>query len=335
VRKGVVWAVAAVILLAGEMQAETHKFKPTKGTQTFAVREPVLKVKPGDVVETETLYGSFYDPALKEGLGEWPGEVGPFLIEGATPEDTLVVRILRLRTNRDHAISVHEPGFISAVASDRYTRMLNPPITRRRYVWRLERNGTVGVLDLAALPTSGQASKKRVEVPLRPMLGRVAVAPEGEEAFGGLWPGNFGGNMDASDVGEGATIYLPVFHDGAYFYFGDGHALQGDGEICGSGLETTMAVTFEFQVIKGKKIAWPRIETADYIMTVGSVRPLSDALRIAAVEMVEWVAAEYGFDKWDAYQFVSQVAEMRVANMVDPNYSVVVKVAKRLLPPRP
>ena len=96
-----------------------------------------------------------------------------------------------------------------------------------------------------------------------------------------------------------------------------------------------MAVTFEFQLIKGKKIAWPRIETAEHIMTVGSVRPLSDALRIAAVEMVEWVAAEYGFDKWDAYQFVSQVAELRVANMVDPNYSVVVKLAKRLLPQRP
>ncbi len=324
-RKGVVWAVAAVILLAGKMQAETHKFKPTKGVPTFAVREPVLKVKPGDVVETETLYGSFYDPALQEGLGEWPGEVGPFVIEGATPGDTLVVKILRLRTNRAAAVSVHEPGFISAVASDRYTRMLNPPIPRQRYVWRLEKNGTVGVLDLSA-------SKKRVEVPLRPMLGRVAVAPEGEEAFGGLWPGNFGGNMDASDVGEGATVYLPVFHEGAYFYFGDGHALQGDGEICGSGLETTMAVTFQFGLIKGKKIAWPRIETAEHIMTVGSVRPLSDALRIAAVEMVEWVAAEYGFDKWDAYQLVSQVAEMRVANMVDPNYSVVVKVPKRYLP---
>lgn len=305
-------------------RAETHAFKPAVGVQTFAVREPVLRVKPGDIVETETLYGGYYERAG----GEWPGEVGPLYIEGATPADTLVVKILRLRPNRDHAVSTHTPGFISAVAGDMYTRMLNQPIPARRYVWRLEKNRTVGVLELTA-------SGKRLEVPLRPMLGRVAVAPAGSEAFGGLWPGNFGGNMDASDVGEAATVYLPIFHEGAYFYFGDGHALQGDAEICGSGLETTMEVTFQFELIKGKKIGWPRIENDEFIMTVGSVRPLSDALRIAAVEMIEWVAADYGLEKWDAYQAVSQLAVLRVANMVDPNYSVVVKVAKRYLPPRP
>lgn len=313
--------LVAFAVLAAPMRAETKKFKPGKGVQTFAVREPVLRVQPGDVVETESLYGGYYEKAG----GAWPGEVGPFYIEGATPNDTLVVKILRLRTNRDHAVSTHTPGGISAVASDRYTRMLNTPIPAKRYVWKLEKNGTIGVLDLPD-------SKKRLEVPLSPMLGRVAVAPAGEEAWGGLWPGNFGGNMDVSDVREGATVYLPVFHDGAYFYFGDGHALQGDGEICGSGLETTMEVTFQFELIKGKKVAWPRIENDEYIMTVGSVRPLSDALRIAAVEMVEWLENEYKFDRWDAYQTVSQLAVMRVGNMVDPNYAVVVKIPKRLLP---
>ena len=314
-------AIALLLLfLPSAARGETHKFKPTKGVQTFAVREPVLKIKPGDVVETETLYGDWY---ARDG-GAWPGEVGPFYIEGATKNDTLVVKILRLRTNRDHAVSTHTPGGISAVASDRYTRMINEPIPRRRYVWRIEKDGTVGVLDLPN-------SKKRLEVPLSPMLGRVAVAPDGEEAWGGLWPGNFGGNMDVSDVREGATVYLPIFHDGAYFYFGDGNALQGDGEICGSGLETTMEVTFEFGLIKGKKIAWPRIENADEIMTVGSVRPLSDALRIAAVEMIEWLVAEYGFEKSEAYQTVSQLARIRVGNMVDPNYSVAVKMPKAVL----
>ena len=315
-------ALAATVLLGAQgSPAQARKFKPERGVQTFAVREPVLRVKSGDIIETETLYGGYYNPA---GPGPWPGEVGPFYVEGATTNDTLVVKIIRLRTNRDHAVSTHTPGFISAVASDRSTRMLNDPIPARRYVWRLTENGTKGVLDLTA-------SGKRIEVPLSPMLGRVAVAPAGEEAFSGLWPGNFGGNMDASDVREGATVYLPVFHDGAYFYFGDGHALQGDGEICGSGLETTMEVTFQFELIKGKKIAWPRIENSDYIMTVGSVRPLGDALRIASVEMIEWIMADYKLDKWDAYQIVSQVAEMRIANMVDPNYSVVVKIPKRVL----
>lgn len=206
--------------------------------------------------------------------------------------------------------------------------MLNEPIPRRRYVWRLEKNRTVGVLEL---PASGT----RLEVPLSPMLGRVAVAPALEQAFAAPWPGNFGGNMDASDVREGAAVYLPIFYEGAYFYFGDGHALQGDGEICGSGLEATMEVTFQFDLIKSKKIAWPRIENDEFIMTVGSVRPLSDALRIAAVEMIEWLAADYGLEKWDAYQAVSQLAVIRVANMVNPNYSVVVKIPKRYLPRRP
>lgn len=309
-----------IIALAAPASGQAKKFTPTKGVQTFAVREPVLHVKPGDVVETETLYGDYY---AKPG-GAWPGEVGPFYVEGATTNDTLVVKIVRLKPNRDHAVSTHTPGFISALAADRSTRMLNEPIPPRHYVWRITNDGTTGVLDL-------EKSGKRIDVPLRPMLGRVATAPAGEEAFSGLWPGNFGGNMDASDVTEGATVYLPIFHDGAYFYFGDGHALQGDGEFCGSGLETTMAVTLQFELIKGKKIAWPRIENETHIMVVGSVRPLSDALRIAGVEMVEWVAADYGLEKWDAYQVVSQLAEIRVANMVDPNYSVVVKMPKKVL----
>jgi len=314
-------ATPLLLAFSTAAQSETRRFKPTQGVQTFAVREPVLRIKPGDIVETETLYGGYY---ARPG-GEWPGEVGPLYIEGATPNDTLVVKILRLRPNRDHAVSTHTPGGYSAIAGDRYTRMLNEPIPRRRYVWRLEKNGTIGVLELTE-------SKKRLEVSLSPMLGRVAVAPEGDQAWDGMWPGNFGGNMDVSDIREGATLYLPIFHDGAYFYFGDGHALQGDGEVCGSGLETTMEVTFQFDLIKGKRIAWPRIESDEFIMTVGSVRPLSDALRIAAVEMVEWLATEYRFDKWDAYQVVSQLAQMRVGNMVDPNYAVVVKIPKRYLP---
>src|SRR5918995_437607 len=274
------------------------KFEPTHGVPTFAVREPVLRVKPGDIVETRSFSrpGDYYERAG----GAWPGEVGPFHIEGATADDTLVVRILKLRPNRDTAVSALNPGGISAVVGDSRTRMLNEPLPARRFVWRLDRARNVGILDLP-----GSASKS-IEMPLRPMLGRLAVAPAGEEAFGGLWPGNFGGNMDASDAREGTTVYLPIFHDGALFYFGDGHALQGDGEIVGSGLETTMDVTFQFDVIKGRKIRWPRYEDAEYIMVAGSVRPLVDAFRIAHVELIEWLVGEYGFERMGAYQVVSQ-----------------------------
>ncbi|HZB25103.1 MAG TPA: acetamidase/formamidase family protein [Vicinamibacterales bacterium] len=319
-------AALFLAFLAQQPTTQPIRFEPTHGVPTFAVRDPILRLKPGAVVRTRTFSkpGDYYE--VKG--GPWPGEVGPFLIEGATTADTLVVRILELRPNRDHAVSAVNPAGISAVAGDSRTRMLNDPLPAKRFEWRLDRERNVGILDLP------DSASKRIEMPLRPMLGRLAVAPEGAEAFGGLWPGNFGGNMDAADAREGTTVYLPVFHDGAYFYFGDGHARQGDGEICGSGLETTMDVTFQFDVIKGQRIRWPRMEDADDIMVAGSARPLVDAFRIAQVELIEWLVADYGFDKLDAYQVVSQGGHSRVANVVDPNYTVVAKFPKSLLPGR-
>jgi amidase len=321
-------ATVLALIAVAPVAAETRKFVPTSGVQTFAVREPVLRVTPGDVVETQTFSkpGDYYDPQTG---GPWPGEVGPFYVEGAAPGDTLVVKILKLRPNRDVAISNLRRSGISAVAGDSSTRMLNDPLPERRFVWRLDRQRMIGILDLPA------STSKRIELPLSPMLGRVSVAPAGEEAWGGMWPGDFGGNMDASDVREGTTVYLPVFHEGAYFYFGDFHALQGDGEIIGSGLESTADVTFQFELQKGRKIRWPRLEDATHIMVAGSVRPLSDALRIAYVELIEWLVADYGFDKIDAYQVASQAGTVRVANMVDPNYTVVAKFPKSALPKRP
>lgn len=311
------------IVFAATAMAETHKFVPKSGAATYAVRPPVLRVKPGDIVESPTfsLPGDYYD---KEG-GAWPGEVGPFYVEGATPDDTLIVRILKVQLNRDTAVSFVRPAGLSALATDGRLRLLNDPLPARRFVWRLDRARSVGVLDLPG------SAAGRVEIPLSPMVGRVAVAPAGEEAFGGLWPGAFGGNMDASDVREGASVHLPIFHEGALVYFGDIHAAQGDGEVCGSGLETTAVVTLQFDLVKGKRIAWPRIEDATHIMVAGSGRPLIDAFRIAHVELIEWLVAEYGFEKMEAYQVLSQVGTARVANVVDPLYTVVAKFPKSLL----
>jgi len=161
--------------------------------------------------------------------------------------------------------------------------------------------------------------------------GVIAVAPRGQEAFSGLWPGDFGGNMDAPEVREGTTVYLPVFHDGAYLYFGDGHARQGEGEVAGTGLETSMSVILHVDLVKGKRIDWPRLEDANHIMVAGSARPLIDAFRIAHVELIEWLQ-EYGFGKTDAYALLGQLAENTVANIVDPAYTVLAKFPKRFLP---
>lgn len=301
----------------------THRFKPTVGHTTFAARPPVLTVKPGDTLESESLWGEWYERAG----GKWPGEVGPIAIEGAEPGDTLVVHVLKVKPNRDTAVST-QGGTFGALVPDGYTGFLNEMFPRGRYVWRLDRAKMTGTVDLPG------SAMKQMTVPLSPMLGRVATAPEGDEAFNGLWPGRFGGNMDTPDVREGTTVYLPVNYKGALFYFGDGHALQGDGEICGSGLETSMEVAFRFDLVKGQKVAWPRLEDADHIMVAGSARPLSDALRISFVELINWLVADYGFNKADAYQLTSQVATVRVANMVDPLYTVVAKFPKKHLPPK-
>lgn len=307
-------AVAAVL-------AETHRFEPTVGYQTYAVREPVLRVAPGDVVETQTLFSTFF----VEPEGAWPGEVGPIYIEGATPEDTLVVEILRLRPNIDSGRSGTSRGF-AVLTQTKNTPMLHEPVPDKFFLWRIDREGMTARLELP------QSRLKQVEVDLVPMLGRLATAPSGEQAISGGVPYDFGGNMDTSLAREGATVYLPIFHEGAYFYFGDVHALQGDGEITGTGIETSADVTFRFDLIKGQKIEWPRLENDEFIMVAGSVRPLLDAFRIAHVEMVKWLEADYGFDRWEAMQLLSQVGEAQIANVVDPNYTIVSKFPKRYLP---
>jgi len=313
-------ALALLAMNPSPAAAETHRFKPTVGYPTFAVRPPVLTVKPGDVLESESLWGEWYEKAG----GKWPGEVGPIAIEGAEPGDTLTVDILKVRPNRPTAVST-QGGRFGALVPDSGTAFLNDMFPRGRYVWRLDRERMTGTVDLPG------SRLRTVTIPLRPMLGRVAVAPEGDEQFGGLWPGPFGGNMDVSDVREGTTVSLPVFHAGALFYFGDGHAAMGDGEVCGSGLETSMDVTLRFGLVKKKAIAWPRLEDAGSLMVAASARPLSDALRLSFVELVHWLVAEHGFDTADAYQLVSQSATIRVANMVDPLYTVVARFPKSLL----
>ncbi len=313
-------AGVVVLLLAAIAAQDTVRFTPTVLHPTFAVREPVLRVKPGTVLVTKTGFGPYY---TEEG-GAFPGEVGPIWVEGATTNDILVVRIRQVRPNHGLAASRVNPAF-GGLQTDARMRLLNPPIEARRYLWQLD---TVRMVGTTPMPASRIG---RAEVDLRPMLGRVAVAPRGQEAFSGLWPGDFGGNMDAPEVREGTTVYLPIFHDGAYFYFGDGHARQGEGEVAGTGLETNMDVILELDLIKGRTIDWPRLEDEEYVMVAGSARPLIDAFRLAHVELIEWMEEEWGFDRWDAYALLGQVAESTVANIVDPAYTVVAKVKKRYL----
>ena len=137
--------------------------------------------------------------------------------------------------------------------------------------------------------------------------------------------------MDVPDVKPGNRVYLPIFNHGALFYTGDCHANQGQGEVCGVGLEISSKVTVIFDVIKGKRIEWPRIESAKAIMVVGSAKPMEDAARIAYVELVLWMEEEFGFSRWEAYELLSQVGGLYVGNMVDTTYSLVASIAKSYL----
>ena len=313
--------VLTILLCSAHAAAETIEFTPTKGSSTYAVREPVLRVRPGDILVTNTLFSDFFT----DKDGPWPGEVGPIYIEGATADDTLVIKILKIRPNAATGRSGTSPYYASLTSTGN-TPMLHDPVPEKTYIWKINTDKMTAQLDL---PNS---EMKTIEVILAPMLGRLATAPAGEQSILGGVPYDFGGNMDTPETREGATVYLPIFHQGAYFYFGDVHALQGDGEITGMGIETSADVTLQFDLIKGKTIAWPRIEDQEYIMVAGSVRPLMDAFRIAHVEMIKWLEEEYGFDRWEALQVFSQVGIARIANVVDPNYTIVAKFPKKYLP---
>jgi amidase len=320
------WLLPSVVIIALGAGAvptagEVVRFKAAAGVQTYAVRKAVLTVKAGDILETNTLWSDWF--AGKD--APWPGEVGPIDIEGAMPGDTLIVRILKIRPNAPLGRSGTSTVYGSIVATQS-TPMLNEPVPDKMFLWKIDRDGRSAVLDLPG------SRKKQVRVDLVPMLGRLATAPPGEQAVPGGVPSTFGGNMDTSEARQGTTVYLPVYHEGAGFYFGDVHALQGDGEVTGSGIETSADVAFEFGLLKKKTIAWPRLENKDFIMVAGSARPLIDAFRIAHVEMVKWLESEYGFDRWEALQVMSQVGTAQVANVVDPNYTVVARFPKRFLP---
>jgi acetamidase/formamidase len=169
-------------------------------------------------------------------------------------------------------------------------------------------------------------------VPLAPFLGCLGVAPAGGEVRTSIVPGPFGGNMDCPEVRAGNTVFLGVNVPGALLSFGDGHYAMGEGEIMGAAVEGAMHVDVYVELLKGRATPVPRIENADEVMFVGSGRPLEDAARVAFKAMVGWVRGESGMSELDAYQFVSQNARAPIIQLVDPEYTVLVKLAKRRLP---
>jgi acetamidase/formamidase len=253
-------------------------------------------------------------------------QTGPFHIEDAEPGDTLAVHLLKLEPARPYAVSSFGPGFGTLVGTDR-TAMLGAdfPETSWRYDVDAKRN---------VARTTSRDGKHSWEVPLAPFLGCLGVAPAMSEARSTIVPGTFGGNMDCWEVRAGNTVFLGVNVAGAMLSFGDGHYAMGEGEVMGAAIEGAMNVEVYVELIKKKATPIPRIENAEEVMFVGSGRPLEDAARVAFKAMVGWVQAQSGMGLMDAYQFVSQNSKAPIIQMVDPEYTVLVKLEKKRVPVR-
>ena len=314
-----------------------HHFTPVKYFHTYGPNPPVLRVKPDDTVVASTVDAGGFDhngeqitPEMRQSSPDTLYSssnplTGPFYVDGAEPGDTLSVEIIEVKLTRGSAWSRNASNFGGLTEEAPGRRLLyNDPIPVNRYEWNLDLDAMTGTTNL---PNSRFGNPV---IPLHPFIGSIGVAPRYGRVEMSLTPGEYGGNMDCPDVCKGASLLLPVNHRGGLLVFGDVHAAQGDGELCGVALETSAELTLKVDVLKGS-IEWPRIINSDWIMVAGSSRPLMEAYKIAHVEMVKWLTEEYGFDKWDALQLLSQVGRCRVANTVDPNYTVVAKFPRKYL----
>ncbi len=288
---------------------------------------PIATVSPGDTVVIHTRdamdgkVSSADDLPSRVLAGHDPNPLtGPLHIEGVQPGDTLSVYIESIEPARDYAVSCFI-DHLGGLSSTEHTRTLQGPLPEKTWIWTLH-EGEDGLFLLN--------DEIRVQVPWRPFVGSLGVAPP-LEAIASITPGAFGGNMDCAEVSPGNTLYLPVFTEGALFSAGDCHANQGQGELCGVALEIPCRLSVVFGLIKEKPIKWPRIVSQDALMVVGSAKPMEDAARIAYAELVLWLEEEWGFSRWEAYQLLTQVGRLHVANMVNPAYSLVASIAKRYL----
>jgi acetamidase/formamidase len=309
------------------------EFKPNfdQLVYTFGGVKPVMKIKPGQALKlwsedafTDTIKSINDLSSEKVDLRYVNPQTGPFYVEGAEPGDTLAIHIVDLKPARNRGASTTIPFFGGLTSTDR-TAMLQDALPDTTWIYEVDlAENTVGF--------ESRFGNFSVELPIENMLGTVGVAPPGGEVRSSLVPERFGGNMDSPEVKKGSTIYLGVNVEGALFSIGDGHYRQGEGEACGTAVEGAMDSIILIDLIKGGAPAWPRIENDEYFMSVGSSRPMEDSWRIGQVDLIRWFQDLYGLHQMDSYQLLSQITKVPIANVVDANYSVVVKAAKSLLP---
>ena len=303
----------------------TLDFEPVEFHRVFSSSiKPVMRIWPGDTVRTKTVDAGGVDERTKTRVLGGNPQTGPFYVEGAMPGDVLVVRIRKLRLNRATAISddgLVERALTADYASEHKDNNFND------VVWNLDAEKGVATL---AKPT---ARLKDLAVPVRPMLGCVGVAPGfGSAAIRTGDSGRIGGNMDFSEIREGATLYLPVSQPGALLYVGDGHALQGDGELNGNALETSLEVEFAVDVQREKSLSGPRVENDEFLMAMGLGGSLDEAFREATSALASWIEKDYSLTGPEAAILLGATIQYQISEVADRNVGVVAKVRKQFLP---
>jgi len=315
-------AFTATRLPARPATARILDFVPTDYANEFSAhRAPVLLLWPGDTVHTRTLdSGGMDEHGVTRALFGNP-QVGPFYVDGAEPGDVLAVTLHRLRPNRDHADSLDAlVGRAQGLALAAQANGLGKPVR-----WRLDRER-----GFAHPPAGGGLDG--LSIPLRPMLGGIAVAPGfGFPPMSAGDSGRFGGNMDFNQIVEGTTVYLPVAQPGALLYLGDAHAAQGDGETSQYGLETSMDVEFSVAVIKKRALATPRVESATRLMAVGQAGSLDEAVRAATQGLIQWLQQDYRLGLSEASQVLGAAVEYRIITLAGRNAGVAAMLDKASL----
>ena len=327
--KTALWLFASLAL-----SAQTRPVIPEHYYQTFSHTNPVFQhIKPGDIVVTKTLDSGGQD-YRGEHLSPPSNPLnGPFYIEGADAGDAILVHLRKVRLNRNSGYTAYRLGLFSLAPAD--IENLYP----NHYKAGLVRQGRDNILpwdiDLAhntvrlREPVSG---KIKLEFPARPMLGCIGVAAPGDFAPTSAPSGNYGGNLDYNEIGEGATVIFPVFHPGGLLYMGDGHAIMADGEPTGTGVETSMDVEFSVEIRKNARVTGPRVENADYLISVGSqpefASSLDRALQLATSDMVHWLVDDYQLEPWAAHQLIGAVGKYDVVTVAG---SMALKVPRKYL----
>jgi len=331
-----IWVLVLAVLPAAAAPSEHPVYKLKAGPKTVAwgyysaSTKPVLRIRPGDTVEIETLITN--SPARLEAEGVPPRQIepalreihrtvtdkgpgghvltGPIYIEGAEPGDTLEVRIQSIQLALPYAYNGFRPGAGFLPNDFPFARTKIIPLDREKMIAKFS---------------------PHIEIPLHPFFGSMGVAPP--ETMGRISsapPWFHAGNLDNKEFVAGTTLYIPVHARGALFQAGDGHAGQGNGEVDITAMETSLTGVFQFMVRKDLHLRWPRGETPAHYITMGMHEDLGEAARLAVEQMIDFLVTEKHLSREDAYMLTSVAADLSITQLVDGNKGVHAMIPKSI-----